>query len=352
MARCLISFGANIGDAWSTIQSAAASVRALLCPDAVSPISEASESAFRLSRCFRTPPVGGPAGQPPFINAVAAVSTSASIWDVWHCIRTVEKEFGRERNLRWEARRIDLDILLYDDLRIWTPHLKVPHPRLCMRRFILLPAVDVASDWLDPVSGWTIGQLADNLRTGAGNFVLLADAESNPESLLAEVARRTGAEWRDSRSQDSTWQGATGSLKSASLPSATCMSPTANRGRWVSAFVKPPGREVLSEANERFRVNDFFDAPPSDNFETKLLIALAPKVRAADVAWEDYHQELAIELRLRPRESGAVDSGSEDQTARPRWRGPRYLLASDDVAWAVQELTAALEAMDCPIEVA
>lgn len=357
MARCLISFGANIGDAWSTIQSAAARVRELLCSDAVSLISEATESAFRLSRCFRTPPVGGPAGQPPFINAVAAVSTAASIWDVWHCIRTVEKEFGRERNLRWEARRIDLDILLYDDLRIWTPHLKVPHPRLCMRRFILLPAVDVASDWLDPVSGWTIGQLADNLRTGAGNFVLLGKAESNPESLLAEVARRTGAEWRDVRWQGAGWQGpggqsSGGSLKSASLPSAARMAPTANRGRWVSAFVRPPGHDVSSEADERFRVNEFFAEPQSDKFATKLLIALAPKVRAADVAWEDYHQELAIELGLRPRELVAVDSGSEDQTARLRWRGPRYLLAGDDLAWAVQELTAALEAMDCPIELA
>ncbi len=307
MARCLISFGANIGDAWATIQSAAARLREMLCVQ--SKWSLSGDSAFQLSRSYRTPSVGGPTGQPPFINAVAAIETAATPWDVWHCIRTVEKEFGRERNLRWEARRIDLDILLYGEERIWTPHLKIPHPRMCMRRFILLPALDVARDWVDPVSGWTIDQLAANVRNGPSNFILISDQSSKAESLLAEVARRTGAEWR-----------ACSAGKSNSELSAN--------SRWVSA------RTTLQQLRPAK-----IDETSGEWIDSKLLIFLAPRVPDADVAWEDYHHLLVKRM-------GLVASDSVQSIGQ----GPRYLLASDDPDWAVQELTAALEAMDCPIE--
>ncbi len=347
MARCLISFGANLGDAWSTIQSAAARVQELLCKPFLARAADSSLSAFQLSRCFRTPPVGGPAGQSPFVNAVAAVSTEASIWDVWNCIRTVEKEFGRERNLRWEARRIDLDILLYDDARIWTPHLKVPHPRMCMRRFILLPAVDVAKDWLDPVSGWKIGQLADNLRTGAGNFVLVADAASKPESLLAEVARRTGALWREPNSAFTSAIPSTSTIHS-SVPANSSL--LANPGRWVSAVIRPFAQINIGQIGALRAVER--NELRVEAMQTKLVIALAPKVQATDVAWEDYHRALAMELGMRAGENEKASGSDRDRAGSFPWRGPRYLLASDDVDWAVQELIAALEAMDCPIEVA
>ncbi len=307
MARCLISFGANIGDAWATIKAAAGRLQEQLCAESKG--SPPPADSFHLSRCFRTPPVGGPMGQPPFINAVAAIHTQASPWEVWNCIRNVEKEFGRQRNLRWEARRIDLDILLYGEERIWTPHLKIPHPRMCMRRFILLPAVDVAQDWIDPVSGWTIGQLADNVRNGPSNFVIVGEVSSNVESLLAEVARRTGAQWRTRFAEELT-------------------SEQRVTERWVSArtSLRPLDTmdidEICVEVENR-----------------KLLIVLAPKVPDTDSAWEDFHRLLASRL-------GLVASATFPTTEL----GPRYLLASDDPDWAIQELTAALEAMDCPIE--
>ena len=310
MARCLISFGANIGDPWTTIQAAAARLRDHLCTE---PCSDPyNHSAFQLSRFFRTPPVGGPKGQPPFINAVAAIHTPATPWEVWHCIRNVEKEFGRERNLRWEARRIDLDILLHDEVRIWTPHLKIPHPRMCMRRFILLPATDVARDWLDPVSGWTIGQLAENVRHGPSNFVLVGEESSKPGSLLAEVARRTGAQWR-----------------SESKP--TVSSAHWDTCRWVSVRTTLPGQLAASK----------LDVIRGEMPKTKLLIALAPLVPATEIAWEDYHSSLASKLGLR---------ADDRDVAAKIGSGPRYLLASHDPNWSVQELIAALEAMDCPIE--
>ncbi len=311
MARCLISFGANIGDPWMTIQAAAARLRDHLCTQPCN--CPSNLPVFQLSRFFRTPPVGGPTGQPPFINAVAAIHTPATPWEVWNCIRNVEKEFGRVRNMRWEARRIDLDILLHDEVRIWTPHLKIPHPRMCMRRFILLPAADVARDWLDPVSGMTIGQLAENVRHGPSNFVLLGEASSKPASMLAEVARRSGAQWRAGTEQ--------------AIPSDRW-----DQGRWVSVRTILPGQ--LAVAN--------FAAMRAELPETKLLVVLAPPVPSADIVWEDYHRTLANNLGLLADTAGPSAASSVS--------GPQYLLANDDPDWSVQELIAALEAMDCPIE--
>ncbi len=297
MARCLISFGANIGNPLKTILSAAEQLRSRLC---------AEIEQLQLSRCFRTPPVGGPSGQPPFINAVAAITTTSSVWEVWHVIREVERLLGRERNQRWEARRIDLDILLYDEQTIWTPHLKVPHPRMCMRRFILVPALDVAAGWKDPVSGWTIDQLAANVRSGAGNFLLLADPESHASGLLAEVARRTGAIWQTS-----------------SFP-PVAIDPSQ---RWLSLIERP-----VASANSDWRTwaTEPIAAP-------KLLIVLAP-LTTVDAAWEDVHLPLAQGLNLCPGEMPRLP------------HGPRYLLATSDSDWAIQEMIAAIEAMDCPVE--
>ncbi len=298
MAHCLISFGANIGNALTTILLAAHQLQDRLCNVA---------EDFQLSRCFRTPPVGGPSGQPPFINAVAAITTNCSAWEVWHAIRHVECELGRERNQRWEARRIDLDILLYDEQKIWTPQLKIPHPRMCMRRFILLPALDVAPRWKDPVSGWTIEQLAENVRQGAGNFVLLAAPESHAKNMLVEVARRTGATWRSNSPQDHV---------------------ECSAGRWLSLIECP-----LENANCELQY------PSSDLLtQSKLLLVLAPAT-VVDAAWEDVHLPLAQRLNLSPSELLPLVPD-----------GPRYLLATDDDDWAIQEMIAAVEAMDCPVE--
>ncbi len=150
MARCLISFGANLGVPAITIGQAAQQIQQLL--------GQRLQS-FQLSRLVRTPAVGGPAGQPPFVNAVAALDvTECSAWDVWHIVREVEHALGRVRQERWEARRIDLDVLMFDDQRVWTPQFKLPHPRMVMRRFILQPAMDVAAEWIEPVSA---GRLED-----------------------------------------------------------------------------------------------------------------------------------------------------------------------------------------------
>ncbi len=316
MPRCLISLGANLGDPLQTIQAATGLLRQRLR------VAERGvEGGFELSRLFRTPPVGGPAGQPPFVNAVVAVDTPLTLHQVWQTIRAVEQELGRERDRRWEARQIDLDILLYEQQRIWTPQLKVPHPRMCMRRFILIPALDVAADWIDPVTGLRICELAKPLQSGPGSLCLVASDSDTAQAWLEEVAELAAAQL----------------LPSGQRPSGPPLSVSGSR--WVSLV-------STAEFERRMR------APPpppaaADEPRPKLTIFLPEPSRDANTAWENQHLHLAQQLQLLGSPSPNCQ-GSDCEL--PAWVGPRYLLPSHDGQWAIHEMVSALEAMDCPIE--
>lgn len=313
MPRCLISLGANLGDPLQTIRAATELLRQRLRV-----VERGVEGGFQLSRPFRTPPVGGPAGQPPFVNAVAAVETPLTLHQVWQSIRAVEQELGRERDRRWEARRIDLDILLYEQERIWTPHLKIPHPRMCMRRFILIPALDVAADWIDPVTGISIGELAQPLQSGPGSLCLVASDTSTARAWLKEVAELAAAQL----------------LSSGQRPSGPAASVSGSR--WVS-LVSAPEFELQLRA-----------APPAaDEPRPKLTIFLADSSIDANTAWENQYLHIAQQLSLLGSPSPNQDNSHGEF---PAWVGPRYLLPSHDGQWAIHEMVSALEAMDCPIE--
>ncbi len=290
MHRCLISFGANIGDAKSTVLYAFQLLQQML----------ASGDRAQLSRLYQTPPVGGPSGQSAFINAVAAIETQLTPWEIWHVIRSIENQLGRERQRRWEARRIDLDILLYDDQLIWTPQLKIPHPRMCMRSFILKPALDVAAGWLDPVSQMTLQQLNENLQANSSVEIsdyIFASANHLPlESVVAEASKA------------SALTGANQKIKTVSL-------------------------EELAQLMQAEYASQI----------CKLLVVWVDVKEGS--AWEDQHRLLAINLRL----SNSKRPNHADPTTLP-FIGPRYLLATSDRNWAAHEIQAAFEAMNCEIK--
>ena len=140
-------------------------------------VSVVETSRFYHTPCF--PPGTGP----DYVNGAIRVETELSPGDLLRLLHDVEHEFGRAREQRWGMRTLDLDILLYDDLVLpdraefdrWhdlppdeqvkaTPaHLILPHPRLQDRAFALVPACDVAPDWVHPVSGKTIRQMCADL---------------------------------------------------------------------------------------------------------------------------------------------------------------------------------------------
>ncbi|HEX2864600.1 MAG TPA: 2-amino-4-hydroxy-6-hydroxymethyldihydropteridine diphosphokinase, partial [Deinococcales bacterium] len=100
-----------------------------------------------VSRAFETDPVGGPAGQGPYLNAAARLETRLSAPALLGALLGLEAARGRERNERWGARTLDLDLIAYGRLTLDAPGLSLPHPRAAQRAFVLAPLADVAPGW-------------------------------------------------------------------------------------------------------------------------------------------------------------------------------------------------------------
>jgi 2-amino-4-hydroxy-6-hydroxymethyldihydropteridine diphosphokinase len=136
LAEAFIALGGNIGDVRATFDRAIS----LLCED--SDVRLAARSSD-----YRTPP-WGVTDQPPFINAVIAISTTLAPHALLARAQACERALGRDRDREqhWGPRTIDLDILAYDDLVRNDEALTLPHPRLFERAFVLVPLAEIAPD--------------------------------------------------------------------------------------------------------------------------------------------------------------------------------------------------------------
>jgi 2-amino-4-hydroxy-6-hydroxymethyldihydropteridine diphosphokinase len=108
--------------------------------------------------------VGPP--QPPFLNGCALLDTSLSAGALLELLLATEARFGRVRRERWGPRTLDLDLLLYGAHRIETPNLRVPHPRLEERGFVLVPLATIAPHWRHPGRDQTVAELLEAWRRG------------------------------------------------------------------------------------------------------------------------------------------------------------------------------------------
>ena len=101
-----------------------------------------------VSSLYRSAPMLGmsvPTDQPAYINAVARLETQLSVTALLDALQAIEAQHGRVRSgERWGPRTLDLDILLYGDAQIDTPRLRVPHPGLAERNFVLQPLAEIA----------------------------------------------------------------------------------------------------------------------------------------------------------------------------------------------------------------
>src|SRR5690606_5317956 len=141
------------------------------------------------SRFHATAPVGGPEGQDDFLNAAARLTTTLPVEELHRRLIEIEQQQGRVRIERWGARKLDLDLLLYDDRVIQSRTLTVPHPRMSFRKFVLAPALEVAPDMRHPRLQCELADLYHTLTTAGPLVELAAAGDSLVETMAAEVAR-------------------------------------------------------------------------------------------------------------------------------------------------------------------
>jgi 2-amino-4-hydroxy-6-hydroxymethyldihydropteridine diphosphokinase len=142
MTRVYVGLGANLGDREATVRYALALV------DAEPEIEVVAVSTLR-----ETDPVGY-VDQPRFLNGVAALRTELEPRPLLQRLLDVERTLGRTRDgPRWGPRIIDLDLLLYGDEVVDEPGLRVPHPRLAERRFVLEPLAELDPELVVPGAG-------------------------------------------------------------------------------------------------------------------------------------------------------------------------------------------------------
>jgi pantoate--beta-alanine ligase len=157
VAIAYVALGSNLGD------------RAALLEGAVGELASThGVRVLRRSKWIDTAPVGGPVGQPRFLNGVVELDCELEPEDLLARLLEIERRHGRVRAERNGPRTLDLDLLLFDARRVSTPRLEVPHPRLEEREFVLAPLAELAPELRLAKSGLTVRERLAQVR-GACN---------------------------------------------------------------------------------------------------------------------------------------------------------------------------------------
>ncbi len=147
-SRAFLGFGGNLGNPLNSFQHARQQLA-----------EHPQITLIASSPLYRTPPVGGPTGQPNFLNGAVEIQTGLLPLDLLQLCRQIEDGAGRVRDLHWGPRTLDIDLLLVDNLVMDVPLLTLPHPRLHQRHFVLLPLNDLAPQLKHPILNETISNL-------------------------------------------------------------------------------------------------------------------------------------------------------------------------------------------------
>ena len=135
--RVFISLGTNLGDRIENLKKAIHSIDVQL------------GEIIKASSIYETTP-WGKSNQPDFLNQVVLIQSDKSPSDCLDILSTIEQQLGRKREEKWGARIIDLDLLYVDNEVNQTEKLTLPHPGIPLRRFVLVPLVEIAPEFIHP----------------------------------------------------------------------------------------------------------------------------------------------------------------------------------------------------------
>lgn len=150
--RVFIGLGGNLGEPLACFQHARQRL-----------VEHPQIDLVASSPLYRTAPVGGPVGQPDYLNAVVELKTGLPPFALMSFCLVLEQDAGRKRTEHWGARTLDLDLLLYGQQSYYMPNLTLPHPCLHQRRFVLQPLHDLAPEFNHPVFNKTVADLLQEL---------------------------------------------------------------------------------------------------------------------------------------------------------------------------------------------
>jgi 2-amino-4-hydroxy-6-hydroxymethyldihydropteridine diphosphokinase len=164
MTSIYLCLGSNLGDRFKNILKA------------LQTLKEAGFNIKKISSIYETSP-WGKTNQPYFLNLVLKGETKLSPKGLLKKIKNIEKTFGRETAEKRGPRIIDIDILFYKEEIINTPFLKIPHPLLHKRVFVLIPLKEIAPHLIHPILKQTPNQMLNNLND-KGSVVLYNKIEN------------------------------------------------------------------------------------------------------------------------------------------------------------------------------
>ena len=149
----VLSLGGNIGDVNQAFKDTIKLLKQELG------LLELSSSIYRTK-------AWGVENQPDFLNQVILMQTSFSPMEVLNSCLAIEKQLGRMRVVgeKWQERVVDIDVLFYEDITIDSAKLKIPHPYLHERNFVLFPLVEIIPEYTHPLLNKTMVELKNNCK--------------------------------------------------------------------------------------------------------------------------------------------------------------------------------------------